>query len=94
MPLKAVGATALLTALCLGAWEWASSNGHPTIGMIAGIAMVPSGVALAGFLVLSGAGLARLAAERAAVRRDRAREDADDSEGLLAAEPSEPRIAA
>ena len=97
MPLKAVGATALLTAICLGAWEWASSNGHPTIGMVAGIAMVPSGVALAGFLVLSAIGLARIAAERAAARRERSRGSAGEtmSSSTAAVEDAgEPRIAA
>ncbi len=35
------GGTALVTAVTWGAYEWASSTGHSTIGMIAGIALVP-----------------------------------------------------
>jgi hypothetical protein len=72
MPFRAVGATALLTLLCWGIWDWASSNGHATIGIIAGILLVPSAIALLGFLAITAAGLARIAAERAASRRERA----------------------
>ncbi|HEX2702865.1 MAG TPA: hypothetical protein VHM72_05490 [Solirubrobacteraceae bacterium] len=73
MSLRAVGVTALLTALCWGAWDWASSTGHATIGMVAGILLVPLALALIGCLALSGVRLARTATARAASRRERSR---------------------
>jgi hypothetical protein len=80
MPLRAVGVTASLTVLCWGVWDWASSDGHATIGTIAGVILVPSAVALAGFLALTLAGLVRIAAEHAASRRALARSVASDRE--------------
>jgi hypothetical protein len=64
--------------------------------MIAGILLVPSAIALAGALVLTFMGLARQAAERAVVRRERAREVAGsgvDSAPAGAGESTE-RVAA
>lgn len=81
MPLRAVGVTAFLTVLFWGAWAWASSNGHATLGMIAGILLVPSAIALAGALALTFMGLARHAAERAVARRERARDGVDAGVG-------------
>jgi hypothetical protein len=69
MPLVALGVTALLTGLDWGAWDWASNTGHSTVGLIAGVLMVPAAVAFAGFLVLTVLVIARKAAERAAERR-------------------------
>ena len=95
MPLRAVGATALLTLICWGVWDWASSNGHATIGLIAGVMLVPAAIALAGFLALSLVGLARIAAEHAASRRHLERAFARDAEASSqpAGDPSE-RVAA
>jgi TRAP-type C4-dicarboxylate transport system permease small subunit len=91
-----VGATALLTALCWGAWAWASSNGHATIGVIAGVLLVPAAIALAGSLALAFGGLARLAAERIVSRREQARGGADGAGGASPAAAAEPpeRVAA
>ena len=41
MPLGPLGVTALLALLDWGAWEWAISTNHPTIGLIAGLFMAP-----------------------------------------------------
>ncbi|MGD0980954.1 MAG: hypothetical protein ABR946_05665 [Solirubrobacteraceae bacterium] len=94
MPLRAVGVTALLTALCWGAWDWASSNGHATIGIVAGVLLVPFALALIGCLALTVVGLARIATERAAARRARARALASGADPATPAEPSGRRIAA
>jgi hypothetical protein len=64
MPLGALGVTALLTGLDWGAWEWASDTGHATVGLIAGVVMVPAAVAFAGFLLITLVALARLGALR------------------------------
>jgi TRAP-type C4-dicarboxylate transport system permease small subunit len=64
MPLGALGVTALLTGLDWGAWEWASDTGHATVGLIAGVLMVPAAVAFAGFLLITLVALARLGARR------------------------------
>jgi TRAP-type C4-dicarboxylate transport system permease small subunit len=68
MPLGALGVTALLTGLDWGAWEWASDTGHSTVGLIAGIVMVPAAVAFAGFLLITLVALARLGARRTTTR--------------------------
>jgi TRAP-type C4-dicarboxylate transport system permease small subunit len=73
MPLRALGVTAFLTLAAWGAWDWASSNGHATIGLIAGVLLVPAAVALAGFLALTAVGLGRRGAARAAARREQGR---------------------
>jgi len=62
VPLRALGGTALVTVIAWGAYEWASSAGHGTIGMIAGILLVPAGLALAGLLAVTLTALARRAA--------------------------------
>ena len=69
MPLRALGGTALVTVIAWGAYEWASSAGHGTIGMIAGILLVPAGLALAGLLAVTLTALARRAAAAIATRR-------------------------
>jgi hypothetical protein len=71
MPLRAVGVTALLTVLCWGAWDWASSTGHATIGMVAGVLLVPFALALIGCLALAVAGLARVRSRVASTQRSR-----------------------
>jgi TRAP-type C4-dicarboxylate transport system permease small subunit len=71
MPLVALGVTALLTGLDWGAWDWASNTGHSTVGLIAGVLMVPAAVAFAGFLLLTLIAVARKLAARAAERRHR-----------------------
>ena len=73
MPLAALGVTAFLAALDWGAWDWATTTGHDTVGLIAGLLMVPAVVALAGVLLLTVAGLARIGGARAQTwRRARA----------------------
>ena len=64
MPLGALGVTALLTGLDWGAWEWAADTGHASVGLIAGVLMVPAAVAFAGFLLITLVALARLGARR------------------------------
>jgi hypothetical protein len=78
--------------LCWGAWDWASSTGHSTIGIVAGILLVPFALALVGCLALSVLGLARMATAHAGARRARARALASDA--AAAADPSARRIAA
>jgi hypothetical protein len=74
MPLKALGGTALVTVLDWAVWAWASSNGHDTVGLIAGVLLVPLAIGLVGLATVTIAGLARTAAERAAYRRRAAQE--------------------
>jgi len=69
VPLRALGGTALVTVVDWGAYEWASNTGHGTIGMIAGIVLVPAGVALAGLLGATLFALVRGAMRSAAARR-------------------------
>ncbi|MGD0198873.1 MAG: hypothetical protein ABSC56_13325 [Solirubrobacteraceae bacterium] len=69
MALRAVGATAAVTGIDWGVYQWASSAGHSTIGMIAGILLVPAGVALAGLLGVTLAGLVRNGVHAVAARR-------------------------
>ena len=66
MPLGPLGVTAVLAALDWGAWEWAISTNHPTIGLIAGLLMAPIAVALAWSLVRVILAVVRLALRRAA----------------------------
>jgi hypothetical protein len=73
MPMKGVGVSAVLTVVLWGAWDWASNDGHPTIGLIAGILLVAAAIALAGLLALTLLGLARIGARRAGARRARSR---------------------
>lgn len=87
MPLRAVGVTALLTVADWGAWTWASSSGQPTIGMIAGILLVPLAVALAGFLALTILAAARIGAQRARSKRG-ARRDATPRGGGTSSPPA------
>jgi hypothetical protein len=73
MPLAALGVTALLAGLDWGAWDWATNTGHDTVGLIAGLLMVPAVVAFVGVLAITLVGLVRIGAHRAAVwRRERA----------------------
>jgi hypothetical protein len=69
MPLVALGVTALLTGLDWGAWDWASNTGHSTVGLVAGVLMVPAAVAFAGCLVLTAVAIAGRAAARTTGRR-------------------------
>jgi hypothetical protein len=96
MPLRGVGASVVATVVFWGAWDWASSDGEPTIGLIAGILLVASAIALAGFAGLALLGLARIGAERAATRRTRARTGTSggDSGSEAPVEPAPRRIAA
>lgn len=68
MPLVPLGVTALLAALDLGAWEWATSSNQATMGLIAGLLMAPIAIAFVWSLVrvllaLAQKGLQRAAAE-------------------------------
>jgi TRAP-type C4-dicarboxylate transport system permease small subunit len=69
MPLKALGGTALITVLDWAVWAWASSNGHDTVGLVAGVLLVPLALGLAGLAAMTVARLVRTAAERGAERR-------------------------
>jgi hypothetical protein len=51
MPLGPLGVTAGLAGLDLGAWEWATTANHQTLGLIAGLLMAPIAVAFAWSLV-------------------------------------------
>lgn len=64
MPLRPLGATAVLAGLDLGAWEWATGTDHPTVGLIAGLLMAPIALALAWCVVRFLASLAQLAMRR------------------------------
>jgi hypothetical protein len=76
MPLRALGATASLTGLDWAAWQWASNNGHDTVGLITGVLLVPAAVAFGGCLAITLLGVVTNAAERIVQRR---RERADRS---------------
>jgi len=75
VPLRALGGTALVTAVTWGAYAWASSTGHSTIGMIAGIALVPAGIAFGGLAAFTLSVLVRRAVRSAAARRRERDED-------------------
>ena len=64
MPLRPLGVTAVLAGLDLGAWEWATSTDHPTVGLLAGLLMAPIALALAWSIVRVLASLAQLAVRR------------------------------
>jgi hypothetical protein len=64
MPLRPLGATAVLAGLDLGAWEWATGTDHPTVGLIAGLLMAPIALALAWSIVRVFVSLAQLAMRR------------------------------
>jgi hypothetical protein len=64
MPLRPLGATAVLAGLDLGAWEWATGTDHPTVGLIAGLLMAPIALALAWSIVRVLMSLAQLAMRR------------------------------
>lgn len=64
MPLRPLGVTAVLAGLDLGAWEWATSTDHPTVGLIAGLLMAPIALALAWTMVRVLASMAQLAVRR------------------------------
>ena len=64
MPLRPLGATAILAGLDLGAWEWATGTDHPTVGLIAGLLMAPIALALAWSIVRVLVSLAQLAMRR------------------------------
>jgi TRAP-type C4-dicarboxylate transport system permease small subunit len=65
MPWGPLGVTAVLTALDWGAWEWATSANHPTIGLIAGLLMAPIAVGFAWSFVRVVVALAQLGLRRA-----------------------------
>jgi TRAP-type C4-dicarboxylate transport system permease small subunit len=65
MPLGPLGVTALLAALDWGAWDWAASNNHTTVGVIAGLLMAPIVVAFAWSLIRVLLAIARTAIRRA-----------------------------
>jgi hypothetical protein len=69
MQLGPLGLTALLAALDWGAWDWASNTGHTTIGLAAGVLLVPALLALAWFLLVNALGLTRTGIQRASARR-------------------------
>ena len=64
MPLRPLGATAVLAGLDLGAWEWATGTDHPTVGLVAGLLMAPIALALAWSIVRVLVSLAQLAVRR------------------------------
>jgi len=68
MPLGPLGVTGLLAALDWGAWEWAASNNHSTVGLIAGLLMAPIAVAFAWSLIRVVLALFRAALARAAAQ--------------------------
>jgi TRAP-type C4-dicarboxylate transport system permease small subunit len=70
-----MGVSALLAGLGWGAWDWASDTGHDTIGLVAGVLMVPAAVAFAAFLVITLIALVPVASRRATEQR-RTRMDA------------------
>jgi hypothetical protein len=72
MPLGPLGVTALLAALDWGAWDWAASNNHTTVGVIAGLLMAPIVVAFAWSLIRVLLAIARTAIRRAAAVETRA----------------------
>jgi TRAP-type C4-dicarboxylate transport system permease small subunit len=65
MPLGPLGVTGLLAALDWGAWEWAATNNHSTVGLIAGLLMAPIVVAFAWSLIRVLIALARIGVQRA-----------------------------
>ena len=65
MPLGPLGVTGALAALDWGAWEWATSANHPTLGLIAGLLMAPLAVAFAWSLVRVLVALARIGLKHA-----------------------------
>jgi len=67
MPWGPLGITAVLAVADWGAWEWAISANHPTLGLIAGLLMAPIIVALAWSLVRVALALAQLGLRRAGV---------------------------
>jgi hypothetical protein len=69
MQLRVLGVTALVTVLDWAVWDWASSNGHDTVGLVAGVVLVPAALGLLGLAAVLVAGAVRDAAERAAERR-------------------------
>jgi hypothetical protein len=91
MSLRGVGVTALTTVAAWGVWDWASSNGHSTIGLVAGVLLVPSAVALAGFLALALLAAGRSAAQRVVARRARSRNDLTPRGGGASSPPAAPR---
>jgi TRAP-type C4-dicarboxylate transport system permease small subunit len=66
MPLGPLGVTGLLAALDWGAWEWAATNNHSTVGLIAGLLMAPIAVAFAWSLIRVVVALAKIGLQRAA----------------------------
>jgi len=66
MPLGPLGVTAVFVLLDWGAWEWATTANHPTLGLIAGLVMAPIAVAFAWSLARVIVALARIALRRAA----------------------------
>ena len=65
MPLGPLGVTALLAALDLGAWEWATSTNKATLGLIAGLLMAPIAIAFVWSLVRVLVALAQIGLRRA-----------------------------
>src|SRR5579862_8692766 len=66
MPLRPLGVTAVLAGLDLGAWEWATSTDHPTVGLVAGLLMAPIALALAWSVVRMLASIAQVVVRRLA----------------------------
>jgi hypothetical protein len=83
-----LGGTALVTAVAWGAYEWASGTGYGTIGMIAGIVLVPAGIALAGLLAVTLTVLARRGVRFLSARR-RARRSGGPRGGSAGTRPAE-----
>jgi len=65
MPLGPLGVTALLAALDLAAWEWATSTNQSTVGLIAGLLMAPIAIAFVWSLVRVLLAVAQMGLQRA-----------------------------
>jgi TRAP-type C4-dicarboxylate transport system permease small subunit len=65
MPFGPLVLTAVLAGIDWGAWDWATTTDHPTVGLIAGLLMAPIAVAFAWSLLRVLFALAQLAARRA-----------------------------
>ncbi len=68
MPLGPLGVTAVLAALDWGAWEWATTANHPTLGLIAGLLMAPIAVAFAWSLARVLVALVQMGFKRGALK--------------------------
>lgn len=77
MPFGPLALTAVLAGIDWGAWDWATTTDHPTVGLIAGLLMAPIAVAFAWSLLRVLVAAAQIAMRRASAearprQRDRA----------------------